>query len=444
MIEIFSRLSFESESLDAAFYRPRDPADVSLASKLNNLAAQGEFNFSFQISDEFDERIELPTLDDLSNFKIELVAFNKARTKENKYFFSIQGFLKNLGSSEIAESKNIYIHENFSEFRTLTCNLQKWDLLKKNAQEDRKSIDLANPRKIIKDYTGSQINPNHLFWITPCDSDISDDLFAKWLDIATPRASMLLVSEISTTDTNKYYSIKGSKTLEFLHDNQTIAISRDEHYSIHDALHWIFETSREAEIRHTLLCQRLSHNDPKKNENWIRYISRTIKPALSNSREDYKNHLLVKTGELLKAITDIRKTVSDETNKIVDKTSALTSSLLRDASITFMIATLRQTLIAKNIITRESASFLLIATVAWLAISILLTGYQNKIFIHTLIRFRRSWSKGLSSLVPESELKKISRRPIREAIANYGRIKKIIDLIYATLILIIVSILLFG
>lgn len=444
MIDIFLRLSLEGESLDAAFYRPQNTADSLLAFDLNNLAAQGDFNFSLQISDEFDERINLPTLDDLSEFKIELVVFNKARTQEDNYFFSTQGFLKNLESSEITKSKNIFIHEDISDFRTLTCNITKWDLLKSSAQEDKRNIDLTDPRKIIKDYTGSQINRHHLFWITPCEPDTPDDLFLKWLDIATPKASMLLASEISVIDGNKYYSIKGSKTLDLQHDNRTIAITRDEHSNIHDALNWIFETSREVEIRHTLLCQRLSHNDPKKSETWIKYISRTIKPSLSSSREDYKNHLLVKTGELLKAITDIRKTVSDETNKIIDKTSALTSSLLRDASITFIIATLRQTLIAKSIITKESASFLLIATIAWLATSILLTGYQNKIFIRTQIRFRRSWSKGLSSLVPESELKKISRRPIREAIENYGRIKRIIDFIYATLILIILSILVFG
>lgn len=318
MIDIFSRLSFEGESLDAAFYRPQNAADSLLASELNNLAAQWDFDFSLQISDEFGERINLPTLDDLSSFKVELVVFNKARTEGDNYFFTIQGFLKNLESSEIVRSKNIFIYENIVSFDTLTCNFTKWDLFKGSIQ-DKKNIALADPRKIIKDYTGSQINHHHLFWVTPCAPENPDYLFLKWLETATPKASMLLASEISVIDGNKYCSIKGGKTLDIQHDNHVMAIGRDEHSHIHDALNWIFETSREVEIRHTLLCQRLSHNDPKKSEAWSGYISRTIKSALSNSREDYKNHLLVKTGELLKAITDIRKTVSDETNKIIEK-----------------------------------------------------------------------------------------------------------------------------
>lgn len=443
MIEILSRLSFVSESLDTAFYRPKDQRDVSLSSDLNILA-NGGFNFSIEISDEFNEKITLPTPDGQLNIDIDFIAFHKSTGLEDKYFFTKQGLIKNLASSEISKSRNIFIYEDFTEFSTLTCRFRKWTLDVGEAKEHEKHLELVDPRKIIKDYTGAQVTSNHLFWVTPSEPDTPDDLFSKWLDIATPKASLLLASEISSTDGTQYHTIKGSKTLSIPNDVESTSITRDSQSSIHEAMYWIFETSRETEVRHTLLSQRLSNNDLKQSESWNKYLSRVLKPSLSNAREDYKSHLLVKTGELLKAITDIRKTVSDETNKIVDKTSALTSSLLRDASITFVIAALRQTLVSKNLITKESAYFLLIATAAWLATSILLTGYQNKIFIRTQIRFRRNWSKGLSLLISENELKKISKRPIKEAIENYGRIKKVIDFIYAVLILIIVCLLVFG
>lgn len=443
MIEILSRLFFVSESLDTAFYRPKDRTDESLSSDLNTLANSG-IDFSIQISGTFDEKISLPTSDSHLNFEIELIAFNKSRTLDNIYFFTKEGFLKNLESSEISKSQSILIHEDFSEFSTLTCRFRKWDFDSAKVPEHQKNIETADPRKILKDYTGAQITSNQLFWVTPTEPDTPDDLFLKWLDIATPKAALLLASEISSTEGVQYHTIKGSKTLNIPNEVEFTSFTKDAHSSVHEALYWVFETSRETEVRHTLLSQRLSNNDLKQSERWTKYISRVLRPSLSSAREDYRSHLLVKTGELLKAITDIRKTVSDETSKIIDKTSALTSSLLRDASITFIIAALRQTLIAKNIITKESAYFLLIATAAWLATSILLTGYQNKMFIRSQIRFRRNWSKGLSALISEDELKKISRRPIREAIENYGRIKKVIDLIYSVLIFIILCLLVFG
>lgn len=443
MIKILSRLFFVSESLDTAFYRPKDRTDETLSSDLNTLANSG-IDFSIQISDAFDEKISLPTPDSHLNFEVELIAFNKSRTFENIYFFTKQGFLKNLESSEISKSLNIFIHEDFSEFSTLTCRFRKWDFDSDEAQEHEKNIETADPRKIVKDYTGAQVTSNQLFWVTPTEPDTPDDLFSNWLDIASPKAALLLASEISSTDGVQYHTIKGSKTLNIPNEVEFTSITRDTHSIIHEALCWVFETSRETEVRHTLLSQRLSNNDLKQSESWTKFISRVLRPSLSSAREDYRSHLLVKTGELLKAITDIRKTVSDETSKIIDKTSALTSSLLRDASITFIIAALRQTLIAKNIITKESTHFLLIATAAWLATSILLTGYQNKMFIRSQIRFRRNWSKGLSALISESELKKISRRPIREAIESYGRIKKVIDFIYAILIFVILCLLVLG
>ncbi|HCH0629886.1 TPA: hypothetical protein NKO57_001258 [Pseudomonas aeruginosa] len=443
MIEIFTRLTFESESLDTAFYRPEKPDDSTLAQDLNILATRENIDFSIQISDAFDEQIALPAQEDLSSFNVELVSFIKNNKSDTQYFFTTQGLLKNLDSSEISKSSNIYILEDFAEFKTLTCNFRKWDLCKPNISHKQDSEHHVDARKIVNDFTGSQINSNHLFWVTTDIATAPSEIITAWLKHSTPKASILLLSEISTNSNKTIYTLKGNKNLEFHANEKAVELPHSAHINIHNALNWIFDTARETEIRHTLLCQRLSHNNPKKLETWTEFIARTITPSLSAAKEDYKKHLLIKTGDLLKAITDIRKAVADETNKIIERTSNLTSNLLRDASIAFVIAVLRQTLITKNLLTKENASLLLLATAAWLVTSICLTSYQNKLVINSQIRFRRNWSKGLSSLVPESELKKISRRPLKDAISNYKKIKIIVSTIYATLVLIIASILIF-
>ncbi|MEW9048158.1 MAG: hypothetical protein AB2387_13905 [Stutzerimonas stutzeri] len=443
MNEIFSRLLFESESLDTAFYRPVNPHDTTLVQDLNTLATLEGTEFSIQINDAFDEKLSLPARLDPLNFNIEIVSFVKHKSPDTKYFFSTQGLLKNLGASGILEAKNIYIFGDFDEFETLTCKFKKWDPYKPTKTQEENNTFNLDARKIVSDFTGMQISPNHLFWVTNEIPSIPRGFVSDWLEFATGRASILLLSEISTSNGRITYTLKGNKNLEFHPNEKSFDLPHSSHIKIHSALYWIFETAREAETRHTLLCQRLANNDPRKSETWGEFIARTISPAVLAAKEDYKNHLLIKTGDLLKSITDIRKTVADETNKLIEKTNNLTSNLLRDASIAFVVAALRQTLIAKDLLNKESASFLLLATAAWLVISICLTGYQNKLFINSQIRFRRNWSKGLNSLIPDSELAKISKRPLKDAIKNYRKIKNIIDFIYALLVLVILSALVF-
>lgn len=443
MNEIFSRLTLVSETLDIAFYRPANSHDLTLAQELNTLASLQDIGFSIQLNDEFDEKLTLPVELDPLDFKIEIISLIKNKSPDTTYFFSAHELLKNLGSSEILKSRIIYVFDEFDEFETLTCQFKKWDLYKpSNTQKEKETFNL-DARKIVKDFTGTQISPNHLFWVTIDTSSISGNFFSAWLEFATRKASILLLSEISINDSKNTYTLRGNKNQEFNIIETGFDFPHSSHVNIHNALYWIFETAREAEIRHTLLCQRLAHNDPKKSEPWAKFIARTITPSISAAKEDYKNHLLIKTGDLLKVITDIRKAVADETNKIIDKTYSLTSNLLRDASIAFIVAALRQTLIAKGTLTKESASFLLLATAVWLVISICLTGYQNKLSITSQIRFRRNWSKSLSSLIPDSELNKISKRPLRDAIKNYQKIKNIINFIYASIVLVILSTLIF-
>lgn len=438
MNNLLSGLLLETESLDAAFFRSNS-ADKDLLPKLNKIANNTTYNFKIEISDIFGDRIKLPTTEGLSDFQLETISFIKDRLPRQNFFFTYSGFIANLSSSEIANSESIHIYEDFFEFSSLTCIFRKWNL-KAPTIEKASHADSIDARKIVNDLARSQISANHLFWITHFKNEEKPPL--EWLEFSTPKAALLLFSEISSSDTGLTYKLKGNRNIEF-NSIHSKSLSNNEQENIHSALAWIFETSRDAEIRHTLLCQRLSHNSPKSSESWIKFISRTLPHSYSAAKEDYKNHLLIKTGELLKAVTDIRKTVSDETNKIVEKTNTLTSSLLRDASITFLITSLRQTLIAKNLISTQGSALILIATATWLLISISLTGYQNKLFIKSQIRFRRNWSKGLSSLIPEGELNKIAKRPFKEAVNNYRKIKTITNTIYATIIITIISIVIF-
>lgn len=445
MNDILSRLEFQNESIDAAIYRPAGSTDKSLANDLNGIALQGCLHFEIQLTDEFGEHVSIPTTNTLDNFKLDVIKLKKINTPSELFFFSITGLTQNLGSRRLETSKTIYIAEEFTAFKTLSCHFKRWDLSTPEPEtgKDSDKFTAIDVRRFVSDFTGSQISLDHLFWVTPNLPEKTDDTTEQWLTLATQKAGVLLFSEISNNANGTTLKLKGSRDIELPLVQNSTELTPDQNRKIHSAIGWIFETARDAETRHTLLCQRLSNNEVKKSEPWLSFIARTISSAHTAAREDYKNHLFIKTGDLLKAVTDIRKTVSDETNKIIEKTQSLSANLLRDASIAFVVAALRQTLSAKNIITTESTSIFMLATIGWLIISISLTGYQNKLFIRTQIRFRNNWSKGLSSLIPKKELNKISRRPFKEAVGIYSSVKKLVDFAYAIIILILLNVILF-
>lgn len=445
MNDILSRLELQSESIDAAIYKPARSTDKSLANDLNRIALEGNLYFEIQLTDEYGEQKNIPTQDTLENFSTEIIKFKKTNSSSELFFFSTGGLIQNIGSRRPPLIKSIHIAEDFTAFKSLSCHFKPWDLStpEPEATEVSEELTSIDARRFVSDFTGLHVSVDHLFWVTPNLPEKADDTTEHWLTHATEKASVLLFSEVSNNDSGVALRLKGSRSLEFALAQNSTVLTPDQQRRIHSAIGWIFETPRDAETRHILLSQRLSNNEVKNSEDWLKFLARTISSSHIAAREDYKNHLLIKTGDLLKAVTDIRKTVSDETNKIIEKTQALSTNLLRDASIAFVIVALRQTLSTKNIMTPGSTSIFMLATIGWLMTSIFLTGYQNKLFIRTQMRFRNSWSKGLSSLIPKEELNKISRRPFKEAIHIYSSVKNIVNFAYATLILILLSVIVF-
>lgn len=439
MNDLLLRLEFKNESLDAAIYKPIDSRDLMLIDELNSISGIENLGFNIEVIDVFGETFRPP----LSLDSIETVCFRKIKIPETSFFFSQEGLIKNLDSGDIARSSQIYLAGSFKEFKTLSCDFRSWDFFLPETEQRQDGAERVDARKFVRDFGGRLIHQEHLFWIKPFTSEPLDCFSEKWLEIATPKAAILLFSEVVERDGDLLLVIKGNKNLEFVYTPTHNKISLDQCQAIHKALNWVFEAPREAEIKHTLLFQRLSGEEVKSNDDWFSFLSRASSAALNSAKDDYKNHINIKTGDLLKAVTDIRKTVSDETNKIIEKSQGLTSGLLRDMSITIMIAGLRQTLISKNILTAEAAAFLVMATISWLTVNSYLTGYQNKLFIRSQIRFRRNWSKGLSSLITPGELNKISKRPFREAVKSYKSIRTRVNYIYAVMILLLVYVLLF-
>ncbi|EJN29842.1 hypothetical protein PMI35_02296 [Pseudomonas sp. GM78] len=437
MNSLFSKLKYRSESIDSAVFEPVDVNDESLYSDLNSLTNTAELSFSLVATDEFGDEISFPVLTILELPKLSRVMFVKKKINGVAFFFSPTGFLSCALIAEISQFGEVYIFEQDVSFSSLLCDFKSWNFPEPLHASTKKLVEEVDARKIVRDTTGEVIHARHGFWIAPVIPDVKNKLYEEWLRLATFKASALLASEIWRKDGQLFLTLKGGRSLEIGYVNPGTSHSSVDLHRVHMALDWIYSQSRDAEVRHTLICQRISTQRHRSRESWLEFLLRSVACAHQSAREDYRSHIHVKTVDLLKAVTDIRKTVSEEVNKIVDRTQSLTTGLLRDLSISFTLVALRQVLMAKNFLSAGETKFLLLANIFWLIVSVCLSGYQNKLYFRSQIKFRYNWSKRVIGLISADEFSALSRKPFKDSIKAYKNIKNLVNFIYACLVMIL-------
>lgn len=443
MSDILIGFKYRSESLESAIL---DVVDEQTALReANHLATSLGNSFEIIGFDSFEEKFKFPFTADSEAANIKKVQIIKPSPEGTGYFFTAEGFAKNSGTVSLSKLKEIFIYCNFHEFSSLTCVFKKLELpTKKTTTSNPEQNQNIDPRGIIRDTTGKTILSSQCFWISHTPPIATSEVYESWINEATFKASVLLASEL-WEENEKVITIhiKGNKTLK-IPLSKTPPKQTDSLLRIQSAIEWVYNNPRDVEIRHTLLCQRIANEDFSSSDDWITFISNSIKSALSYAKEDYKNHIHIKTGEILKAITEIRKTVAEEVNKITEKTQSLSNNLLRDASISITLITIRQTLIIKGTLPNTETKFILIINIFWLIVSFWLTLYQNKLNFISQIKFRYNWSRRLTNLISTPEFNKLSKKPYKDAIKSYKKIKTVASAIYTTIIIALLSALVFS
>jgi len=435
MSDLFSKLKYRNESLDSAVFELVDADDESVFSDLNSLASESDLCFSLVATDAFGDEVCFPVSEFLERPKLSRVKFVKHRLDGISFFFSAEGFLSCATIFEISESREIYINEHGVAFSSLLCDFKSWNFPEVLQASAKKNVEEVDARKMVRDTTGEVVHARHGFWIAPVIPGVKVKLYEDWLALATFKAAPLLASEVWRKEGGVFLTVKGGKSLEVGYVNSNNSYNSDDFHRVHLALDWIYNQSRDAEVRHALICQRLSNERYRNRESWLSFLLRSVVCSHQSAREDYRSHIHIKTVDLLKAVTEIRKTVSEEVNKIVDRTQSLTTGLLRDLSISFTLVALRQVLLAKNFLSPGDTKFLLLANILWLVVSVSLSGFQNKLYFRSQIKFRYNWSKRVIGLISAEEFSALSRKPFKDSIEAYKKIRHLVNMIYAVLVM---------
>lgn len=381
--------------------------------------------FSFEIRDEFDQAIAV--IDDEIDYPLVIRVQIEKPTGLTAYFFSAVGFARGIDDLSLPTYTEIRIAEEFSEFSSWLCVIRKWE--QSEAVDVRSDVGVrVDARRLVRDATGNVVPASIEFWLLQRRPEAASGIFEIWRTQATKVLLPVLSAEIWPTDGEPDVILSGSRKRKLklgVAPANASAVFDD----VNDALTWVCESPREAEIRHTLLIKRLATEWPSSDPSLSSGLVGTLKNALDGARADYKAHLLQSTSDTLKALSDLRKALNDEVNKVVERTQSLSGAMFRDLAVALGAVAVRLVGIADGKSTPVATAFLGVVAV-WLVTSLCISLRFNREALRTQAKARASWHRRVHGALAKRDFDLLARRPLKAAIKSYQRSAEMVSATY--------------
>ena len=197
---------------------------------------------------------------------------------------------------------------------------------------------------------------------------------------------------------------------------------------------WVFTSGQDIEARHLIFASELARAYRE-----TAPLPEVFSHALDSAKATYEAHVQSSSRETLKALSELRKSVIDEAQKITQRTQDLTSGLWRDVAVSaapFVLKILGDATKAPNPMVTAGFYF---AAAIFIGISFTLQTQINKSYLNNQRAARARWFETLYNYISSDERERIADGPIRAAEQSYETTKCRIALIYSVLTLILLG-----
>lgn len=370
------------------------------------------------------------TLDGVENDEI-LLVIDKS-VSDFIYFFSLRGFVKFLRQDkDLNKHGLIYLNQDFEGFSTYTNRYESLSLFDENSQLIKNTFKgLKDPRVLVKDRANSSYSlpENVSSWYLSEFSEVSQVLVA-WKNVASIKLSLTLPLQIIDEEGGLYAVFKDENYYSFEYKNRESAIWENVYNDIYEASYWIYKNKEEAESKHRLLNHQLAVE-------WSEAVEfpegNKIARSLSNAKRAYDLHLHDSSKEVLKSLTELRKTLFDEVERVKETTRSLSDKLWRDFAIALGVLVIR---FVPNISTipGEYLNILAYGTAVFLLVSIGITVLSNFFFNKSSKQNREKWQERLFFYISKDEFDEIYESHIKSSMWTFRGVQIIVLIVYLIL-----------
>lgn len=400
----------------------------SLDQKLR-AASLGKCILSGSIGGNYD--IQQVTLDELHNESVNFVV-KKICTDGLFYFFYPEGLQKALeDKSFISSARTVWVSCEFSAFASWTTWYLPWSGSK--PFEIDEWTGYRDPRRLVRDLSGRSSVPSDISpWLLRYpEAPDSSPILTTWKTAAARHLSYTLPNEIISLDTGLAIVAKGPRPrilpLNDCGNNEWTSLFE----ALHETAYWVYRVHQESDSKHTLLNFHLATEWPD-GKPWP--DNEPLQRILGNAGEAYRLHLQESSKELLKSLTELKKSLHDEVVRVNQGTSALVTNLWRDFAIAAGVIALRF-VTTTTALSSMGLKLLSIATSVFILVSLSITLYSNRRFRTITEHSREDWRNKLYGFIEEKEFNELVDKPIGDGQKVYHRVACLTGTIYVLIVL---------
>lgn len=317
-------------------------------------------------------------------------------------------------------------------FDTLAVRFAPWgdtqEFVPETLNVDPRSMvkEIGALRKVPGDLSTAMLRPGQQI-------DLANSSTIAWANYAAYSLAISLCNEFEQPNTLMY---KGPPIARYnASDRVGSAIGHKGFEALQDCARWVFSLAREAETRHILLTAELSRFRPTSDEA-SDLLSLAASPALEGAKIAHELGLNKISSESLKALSDLRKAVSDEAAKLSDSTRQLAGAVTGALYGGIGLIAARLTMAESNAIV--AGAVLLIGAVLFTYVAVTVASGQQ--FVALQRDLREQWRDRLYRFLPEPEYKKLVTQPAEKAEAAFQKSARISLWLAAALLTAVVTV----
>ena len=268
-----------------------------------------------------------------------------------------------------------------------------------------------SPRALVRESGALKIVPGDIrpwLLLDQAQFDLNEPFHKLWAMKAFDALVHTLANEIDPV--NHSLIFKGPPKL-ILQPPQSTAITiqefgMDAFLQLQTAAHWVYENTREAEVKHSLLAMEIARSG-RENGHAADYLKANLPTSLESAKIAYQMSLSELGKDTLKSLGDLRKAITEETAKATDATRQTITAVSGALAVGVgLVAARLSTTINPWLINMV----MLIAT-GYIGLIV----YSGWSFISLQRELRKDWQPKLYRFLPQDEYNKMVAAPAKKS-----------------------------
>lgn len=273
-------------------------------------------------------------------------------------------------------------------------------------------VDVAqrSPRTLVREYQGQRGVPQSLGrWLLREGETITleDASASVWSRVAARNLILALPDEYDSE--RQMLRFKGPPRLDLQlpadHDLIT-ALEAKGFAMLQTALQWVFEVERETEMRHILLATEIARCGGS-GEEASSFLRENLSAAFDGARTAYQIQLAGLSSDTLKVLAELRKSVTDETAKVIEATRQIIGAVAGALAVGVGLIAAR--------ITTTTSPWLIAIVMAIAGIYVAITIHSGISFMQLQREVRLQWQPRLYRFLSKHDYKALVSDPTGKA-----------------------------